>query len=67
MLKRANPALAGKRVEVFGDPVTKGYARPQTNWRLDDEALKSYQKAWDDSVMDNKAPVPDAFRQYRDR
>jgi ABC-type glycerol-3-phosphate transport system substrate-binding protein len=63
VLKRANPALADKRVEIFGDPVTKGYARPQTNWRLDDEALKSYQKAWDDSVMDNKAPVLDAFRQ----
>lgn len=63
VMKKGNPRLADKKIEVFGDPVSKGYARPQEIFRLEEEASKIVTKAWNDAVINNTAAVRDSFIQ----
>jgi multiple sugar transport system substrate-binding protein len=63
VMKKSRPQLADKKIEVFGDPVSKGYARPQEIFRLEDDAAPIVTKAWTDAVLDNKVAVSDAFKQ----
>ena len=63
VLRKTSAALTNKNLSVFIHPTINNYIRPQENWRLDDDAAKIYEKAWNDAVVDNKAPVTDTFKQ----
>lgn len=62
VLKKGIPALASKNLQVFSHPVKNRYARPDPIFRKDGDAWGIFGEAWTASIIENKQPVADAFR-----
>jgi multiple sugar transport system substrate-binding protein len=62
LLKKQYPALAGKNLSVFTEPVTSGYARPNEFFLNHIEANKIWTTASNATFVNNTESVSDAFR-----
>jgi multiple sugar transport system substrate-binding protein len=62
MMKKANPALAGKNLQAFSHAVKNRYARTKGFWRKDADAWKIFSDAYAAAIVRNEQPVADAFR-----
>jgi multiple sugar transport system substrate-binding protein len=62
LIKKQYPALAGKNLAAFTEPITMGYARPNEFFLNHGEANKIWNNASAATFTNNTASVPDTFR-----
>lgn len=63
IIKDGNPALAGKNLKAFVDPIQQGYARPIELFRKHLDAVEHVNRAMNAALRDGSAAVDATFKE----